>query len=240
MVRHDDKRRNAPDAPRPIVFIGGFVTRQKVLLMTEKSSYYARRQAKALARSQEPAQPRSSSWRLPLTGVLGVLLLVISWYWGRSTQWSWLFPLGIVCAVGGLLTRIWATGWLVKNETLTTNGPYQLTRNPLYLGTLLIVLGQALMSGVPWTVVLFPPLCLALYWPTLLEEEKFLSQRYGEEYGAYAKQVPLLFPLWRAPGAARKTDPTQEFSWRRVQRCYKGFLGNALLISIYLLLHQAR
>ena len=85
-------------------------------------------------------------WRLRLTGVGGVALLLISWQWGRADWLPWVFPLGLSIAVIGLLLRVWATGWLQKNEVLITGGPYRLTRNTLYLGTLLITTGQSLSS----------------------------------------------------------------------------------------------
>ena len=204
------------------------------------SSFRTRRREKERARLQDPSRPRTSSWRLPLTGVLGLMLIVVSCYLGNSNGPWWIFALGVVCAVGGLLTRIWATGWLVKNALLITGGPYRMTRNPLYFGTFLILIGQSLMSGVPWTVLLFPPLCLALYWPTMVEESKFLRKCHGEEYDAYASRVPMFFPRWRASGVMLQAPSTQEFSWQRIQRCWKGFLANALLISIYAILHQIR
>jgi protein-S-isoprenylcysteine O-methyltransferase Ste14 len=181
-----------------------------------------------------------SRWRLRLTGIGGVALFGVSAFCNLSPWPLWVFVLGITCALSGLLLRIWATGWLVKNETLTTDGPYRLTRNPLYLGTLLLVLGQCLMSDIPWAPLLFPALCLALYWPTIRQEEEYLGQCYGADYTAYANQVPLLLPNGRIKAKSPSPASKQTFEWRRVRRCYKGFLANALVILIYAVLHLAR
>jgi len=174
----------------------------------------------------------ASRWRVYLTGLGGVLIFYCGWHWGHPGMLRWSLPLGMGVAVAGLLIRIWATGWLCKNAELATRGPYAFTRNPLYLGTCLIALGQSLMTGLPLAPLLFPALCVLLYWPTMREEQEYLLARYGGEYAAYQARVPLLFPrLWPARGATANADAT--FSWPRVTRCYKGFIANALVILIY-------
>jgi protein-S-isoprenylcysteine O-methyltransferase Ste14 len=188
----------------------------------------------------------SSNWRLRFTGIGGIALFCASVF-GNFDPWPlWIFCLGIACALSGLVLRMWATGWLVKNEALTSNGPYRLIRNPLYSGTLLIVIGQSLMSDVPWAPLLFPALCLAIYWPTIRQEEGYLYDRYGADYAAYAECVPALIPSvsmvknGQPKVETADSSSTQAFSWRRVRRCYKGFLANALVILAYALLHLAR
>ena len=187
-----------------------------------------------------------SHWRLRFTGIGGAALFCASVF-GNFEPWPlWIFSLGIVCASSGLLLRMWATGWLVKNETLTVAGPYRVIRNPLYLGTLLIAIGQSLMSDVPWAPLVFPSLCLALYWPTMRQEQEYLHERYGESYTTYAERVPLLMPgmnLMRNGQMETEISSsamTQGFAWRRVRRCYKGFLANALVILAYAFLHLSK
>ena len=189
----------------------------------------------------EPYKPsRASIWRIRLTGIGGFLLFLVAWRLGQTYSQAWIFPLGLICALSGLLVRIWATGWLVKNDKLTTSGPYRLTRNPLYLGTLLIVLGQCLMSGVIWAPLVFLPFFLILFWQTMLQEEKFLSGVYGEDYVNYARSVPLLFPRLQNLSRSSIASPEQSFAWPRVLRCYKGFTANLLLICIYAWLYLSR
>ena len=189
---------------------------------------------------QAQSQVWFSQWRLRLTGIGGVALFCVSAFWVQDAWLPWVFNLGIALALSGLLLRMWATGWLVKNEALTIAGPYRFTRNPLYLGTLLITLGQCLMSDVPWAPLFFAPLCLALYWPTMRQEEQYLRERYGADYASYAERVPLLLPNLRVLIRPETSSTTQAFEWRRVRRCYKGFLANALIILVFGLLHLAR
>ncbi|HYE75232.1 MAG TPA: isoprenylcysteine carboxylmethyltransferase family protein, partial [Blastocatellia bacterium] len=139
------------------------------------------------------------------------------------TRWS-LLP-GVIITSAGLWLRLWAEGWLVKNDVLSTRGPYLYTRNPLYLGTGLMILGQSLMSGVPWALLVFPVLWMILYWPTMQQEEAHLSACHGAEYAAYREHVPRLLPrLWpvrdQAAQLSAGTNHSGEakFSWPRVFR----------------------
>jgi protein-S-isoprenylcysteine O-methyltransferase Ste14 len=172
-----------------------------------------------------------SRWRLMGTGLGGLALFWASWAWGSAEMTRWSLLPGFVIAVVGLLCRIWATGWLCKNDILATQGPYAYTRNPLYLGTFLLSLGQSLMSGLFFAPILFPALLLLFYIPTMRHEEEYLAGRYGIVYEEYRKRVPLLFPrLW--PASKNPSSPSS-FDWSRVRRCYKGFLGNAFVIGLY-------
>ena len=66
----------------------------------------------------------------------------------------------------GLLIRAWAAGHIVKNEQLTTTGPYAHTRNPLYFGSFLIAAGFALAAH--WSLLLVVIALFAfIYGPTI-------------------------------------------------------------------------
>jgi hypothetical protein len=80
-----------------------------------------------------------------------------------------------------------------KNEALATSGPYAYTRNPLYLGSLLIGIGFAVAArrwevGVGLVIMFF-----AIYLPVMRNEEVFLRQHFPE-FDEYAQRVPRLFP----------------------------------------------
>ena len=70
---------------------------------------------------------------------IGFLLAAAFAYWSSPTEAS--IEWGAPISIAGLLLRGWAAGHLAKNESLAVSGPYALTRNPLYLGTLLVALG---------------------------------------------------------------------------------------------------
>jgi len=81
----------------------------------------------------------------------------------------------------------------VKSETLITNGPFKLIRNPMYTGILLFF-GTTLLynSSVPiWIayVILTITLLLKIY-----SEERFLESKFGEQYRVYKKNTFRLIP----------------------------------------------
>ncbi len=110
---------------------------------------------------------------------------------------------GAAIALIGLAIRAWAAGWLDKNASLATGGPYGWTRNPLYLGSLLIGAGFALAGRSLVLGVAFLVLFLLIYQPVIRREENFLRAKFGKVYARYAENVPLLWPHYPVSGAER-------------------------------------
>lgn len=75
-----------------------------------------------------------------------------------------------------------------RATTLVTDGVYAHTRNPMYLGMVLILVGAALALAAPWALVV-PPL-FTLWVDRLIRwEERRLDAAFGEAYGAYRRRV---------------------------------------------------
>lgn len=115
------------------------------------------------------------------------------------------FVLGLPFVMAGLVLRGWAAGHLVKNDALTTTGPYAHLRHPLYLGTLLVATGFAFVLGGYWAVAV-----LAFVWPWFalhyfprkeLAESMRLAALHGDAFSRYRTAVPALWPRFRAPEA---------------------------------------
>lgn len=120
---------------------------------------------------------------------------------------------GALLALAGEGLRIWASGHIDKTERLATGGPYALTRNPLYLGSLLIGVGVAVAAASVWATAV-ALLYFAVFYPAVMREEAaFLRARFPPDYDAWAAAVPMFFPrAWPAgPRASR-------FEWARVAR----------------------
>src|SRR6204780_1938831 len=100
---------------------------------------------------------------------------------------------GAVVIVPGLLIRALASGHVRKNEALATSGPYAYTRNPLYLGSLLMGMGFAVAARSWWVGVLLVVMFFAIYLPVIRDEENFLRQKFPE-FEEYARRVPRMFP----------------------------------------------
>src|ERR1700726_1652307 len=132
--------------------------------------------------------------RVPLGFVYAVL-----YFWLAQPTWHSI-GLGAIVIVPGLLVRALASGHVRKNEALATSGPYAYTRNPLYLGSLLIGVGFAVAAQSWWVGVVLVVMFFAIYLPVIRDEEAFLRQRFPE-FEEYARQVPRMFPRLGHPGA---------------------------------------
>jgi protein-S-isoprenylcysteine O-methyltransferase Ste14 len=135
--------------------------------------------------------------------------------------------LGSAFVILGLSVRAFASGHVKKNEELTTSGPYAYTRNPLYLGSLILAIGFAVAALSWWVVGIMLIFFIAIYVPVIRGEEAFLRQRFAE-FEDYARSVPILFPNF---SPARKND--KSFSWDlyREHREYNSLLGALAMLG---------
>jgi protein-S-isoprenylcysteine O-methyltransferase Ste14 len=125
--------------------------------------------------------------RVPLGFVFAVL-----YFWMARPTWRFI-AMGAVLIVPGLLIRALASGHVRKNEALATSGPYAYTRNPLYVGSLLIGVGFAVAARSWWVGVALVLLFFAIYLPVIRDEEAFLRAKFPE-FEEYARQVPRMVP----------------------------------------------
>ena len=99
--------------------------------------------------------------RVPLGFVFAVL-----YFWLARPTWRSM-ALGAIVLVPGLLIRALSSGHVRKNEALATTGPYGYTRNPLYLGSLLIGVGFAVAARSWWVGVVLVVTFFAIYLPEI-------------------------------------------------------------------------
>lgn len=104
-------------------------------------------------------------------------------------------------------------GRRVYAEDLVTDGMYAHSRNPMYIGNLLIVAGVAVASNSWLTILAGIPLALFMYTCIIAAEEQYLSSRFGPAFVDYCRDVPRWRP--RVRGLGRTLSATQ-FRWRRV------------------------
>lgn len=172
--------------------------------------------------------------RVPL-GFLAAGLYLFE-LWRRAPQpaavaWS------LALVLPGLWLRGYAAGYVKKNRELTQTGPYAHTRNPLYLGSMLMAAGfsVALLSW-PVAAVLAAGF-LVVYVPVIASEERFLRSAFTE-FDAYCRRVPRLLPRLVA---AKGTSGSGSFSFALYlkHREYNATIGAALLYLSLLYLRPA-
>jgi len=137
---------------------------------------------------------RKTSWqriarriRVPLGFVFAVLFL----WRANPTPATLLWSLALV--LPGLWLRGYASGYVKKNSELAVTGPYAYTRNPLYLGSMLMAFGFSAASRRPEIFILLAALFFAIYLPTIFSEEIFLRASFPG-FDDYAARVPRLLP----------------------------------------------
>ncbi len=122
-------------------------------------------------------------------------LFAIFYFWVAQPSWRSL-ALSLLGVVPGLWIRALASGHVRKNEALATSGPYAYTRNPLYLGSLLMGLGFAVAARSWWVAAALVMFFLIIYVPVIRDEEAFLQQKFPE-FAAYSQRVPRILPRVR-------------------------------------------
>lgn len=130
--------------------------------------------------------------RIAVSFTLGLVFIILS----KPRPLSIIIGLPII--ILGESFRTLSSGYIKKNSSISMGGPYSITRNPLYVGNLLIGLGFVIVANRPILVPLFLILFGFIYHATIEEEEKNLRQRFGTEFSAYMASVPRFFPrFWQ-------------------------------------------
>jgi hypothetical protein len=135
---------------------------------------------------------------------MGFVFAAVFLWLARPSWQSMVASLALV--VPGVWLRGYASGYVKKNAELATTGPYAHTRNPLYLGSMLIAFGFAAAAGSWIVLVALVALFAAIYVPTILSEEAYLREHFVD-FEAYARSVPRLLPrMTPAPSPNAEAD----------------------------------
>lgn len=105
---------------------------------------------------------------------------------------------GLLLILLGQFLRVSARGYKSEfsqnSHALITGGPYQLVRNPMYLGIFFIGLGVVIMLFQWWVAALFIVIFSIRYITLIFAEEEKLRKMFPGSYEAYCSRVPRLFP----------------------------------------------
>lgn len=181
--------------------------------------------------------------RVPLGFVTAALYLFELWRRAprpEAIAWS------LALVIPGLWLRGYASGYVKKNRELAITGPYAHTRNPLYLGSMLMAAGFA-VALLSWVVgVVLAVGFAAIYIPVIASEEQFLRATFAG-FEEYCRHVPRILPRltpYRSAGPAASSGAsgaaagTGGFSLRLYlkHREYNAAIGAALLYGCLLFL----
>lgn len=157
-------------------------------------------------RSEPSAQAAHTSWWQIGEVIFGLPLL-------SAILLQWLVPLslfsslpsallrlgGALLIVIGIVLIVWARREFARYQQptdpgqptskLVASGPFSFSRNPLYLGAALFVLGVTFLAQLSWMLLLFIPMLLACHLLLILPEERYLLRLFGEEYQSYTRHV---------------------------------------------------
>jgi len=138
----------------------------------------------------------------------------------------------LLVSLAGLGIRFYTVGFAPRGtsgrntrgqvaEVLSTSGMYSAVRNPLYLGNFIIWLGLALFINI-WWVILIVILAFTLFYERIIfAEEKFLREKFGEDFLNWAAMTPAIMPQlknWRPPELS--------FSWKSaIKREYSSWFA---------------
>jgi protein-S-isoprenylcysteine O-methyltransferase Ste14 len=144
-------------------------------------------------------------------------------FWGGASFELWLDGAALLLALAGWSLRFLAVGLdyirrggLNKRpyaDNLVTEGMFAHCRNPLYLGNLLVMLALFIVSCHLSLVLIGGILVTASYAAIIAAEERFLRDKFGEEYAAYCRATNRWIPRLRG---LKATVTGARFNWRRV------------------------
>jgi protein-S-isoprenylcysteine O-methyltransferase Ste14 len=149
--------------------------------------------------------PQGAAVRFPFPPALYIGPLAVA----LAVQY-WLLPLslpggspvtlvGVVLTVGGLIFSLSGTATVLRHRTtvvphrpvsaLVTTGPFRISRNPMYTGHVISLIGAGLWAGSWWPIIVAPLCMLATYRLVIDAEEDYLTRLFGAEYGRYRARV---------------------------------------------------
>ncbi len=136
--------------------------------------------------------------------MVALLFIVIAYFLGRFVPTPFIVPsilrtIGFTLTFIGFLLGIGAFIEFRKAHTtldphgsvkqIVTSGVYRFTRNPIYLGFMLMVIGLPLNSGLYWGLIISPLFAMTMSRLVIEREEAYLEKKFKEQYTAYRSSV---------------------------------------------------
>ncbi len=186
-------------------------------------------------------------YRLLFSKIILCLFIVILIFSDRGNLKDPLLEISIdfigffLILIGGF-GRIWSSLYIEGKKTiqLAHTGPYSIMRNPLYVFSLIMLIGYCCgIKSIILSIILISTYII-LYVPTILYEEKILLEKHGTEFQNYLDTTPRFFPRF---SSLQKSNGSIEISARNIERVlieimgFIFFYGTIKLIDIFHNLH---
>lgn len=178
--------------------------------------------------------------------ILGIILLIwIIFTDSKLNMFQSVFNIiGIFCLFIGIIGRIYSTLYIggMKNEgkdgkSFINDGIYSICRNPLYLFSFIAFIGILFIKG-QMLLLIFSIICyLIIYHLTILGEEAFLSEKFGDDYKEFLKTTPRFFPKFSSFKYSDKVEFRPLFLHKELRRAFV-WLFAALIIYIITILQD--
>ncbi len=144
--------------------------------------------------------------RVPWPPIITIGAVISGWLLQQLMPVDWLaaisldaWPVGVVMVAGALSIDVWAFQTFKKAQTtilptkaasnLATNGPFSWSRNPIYVGNIVLILGIGLWSGIGWMLLTAICAAIAIEVLAIRREEIHLQSMFGDEWEKYTKKV---------------------------------------------------
>jgi len=136
--------------------------------------------------------------------VLGIMLnFIVKLAIFSESSVGYVYFAGGLLILSGVSLIIWAAKTFKKSgeaphhgnpiHKIITSGPFQFTRNPMYLSMISIYIGLSIILNTYWLLLFLPPMLTILHYGVILREEEYLENKFKEEYVSYKSQVRRWF-----------------------------------------------
>ena len=167
------------------------------------------------------------------------IALMIIYFAGANSSYR---ITGTILLLLGEGIRIWAVSHAggatrtrdVGAPSLCTSGPYAQTRNPLYVGNMLMYVGIVLIAGMPnelFAAIVTAVFFIVQYSLIISLEEETLDKLFREEYSVYKQNVPPIFPKLKPWRGGKNRKPATILQTLKTE---KRTLQNVFLIILFI------
>ena len=148
-------------------------------------------------------RPNTLPWPPMIYIASAAIAVLMHWLlplpWLSDLLGEFLFAVGVLVVAGAIAIDVAAMRAMKRAKTtimpnkgsehLVTSGPFSFTRNPIYLGNTMLMIGAGLIAGILWLILLAPVAAYATSKLAIEREEQHLQSRFGKKYRDYMKKV---------------------------------------------------